>query len=164
LINKVCPSCQEVFEAKRKDKKFCSRICYRRDPFNAKRYSKRTSEYQKIHAKEPKRRYDKLRYKCSSKGIKLDLTIDCYLLFLLKPCFYCKASIKKETGVGLDRLNPNGAYTFKNVTTCCGKCNQIKNKHLTAEEMKVAMDAVIALRKSYLKPIQYNLNGGKLYE
>lgn len=148
MASKICPTCKESFEAKRKDSRFCSRLCYRRDPNVAKVYSKRTSEYQKRHAREPKRRYDKLRHKCSHKNIDIDLTIGYYLHLLKQPCYYCGKPVDKETGVGLDRVNPEGPYSYKNVVTCCGVCNQIKNKHLTSEEMKVAMRAIIDFRKA----------------
>ena len=44
---KVCRTCEKEFESKRKDKSYCSRLCYRRNPEIAKRYSDRTNGYQK---------------------------------------------------------------------------------------------------------------------
>jgi hypothetical protein len=70
---------------------------------------------------------------------------------LLKwPCFYCGKSLSEETGCGLDRIDNSKDYFIENVIPCCGQCNQIRNIHLSHEEMKVAMEAVINFRKTKL--------------
>jgi 5-methylcytosine-specific restriction endonuclease McrA len=69
-----------------------------------------------------------------------------YLDLINRPCTYCSSSVLGETGSGLDRLDNNGGYDISNVVTCCGVCNQIKNVHLTHDEMKVAMNAILDFR------------------
>jgi hypothetical protein len=149
VIEKLCITCDKEFKAKRKDKKFCSRLCYRRNPNVAKKYSDRTNKYQRKIATEPWRRFQKLQFKCSHKDIYISLREDNYTKLISSGCFYCKKDISKETGCGLDRLDNNGGYELTNVVPCCGSCNQIRNKHLTHDEMRVAMDAVLTYRNKY---------------
>jgi 5-methylcytosine-specific restriction endonuclease McrA len=40
-------------------------------------------------------------------------------------------------GVFLDRIDNNKPYTLENSTTCCWRCNDMKGKYLTYEEMKM---------------------------
>lgn len=56
--------------------------------------------------------------------------------------------MSEETGVGLDRIdNDSRRYDVTTVLPCCGSCNMTRGDRLTVEEMKVAMDAVLAYRK-----------------
>lgn len=143
-----CPTCYIEHQSDRKDKRFCSRICYRRYPENARKYSARTNAYQARHAKEPERRFEKLAYKCKREAQELNLTVGkCFALWMTG-CFYCKASIVNETGCGLDRLDNARGYTLDNVVPCCGSCNKIRNRLLTHEEMIVAMAAVLDFRRN----------------
>jgi hypothetical protein len=70
-----------------------------------------------------------------------------YLARISSPCVYCQTSLLNETGCGLDRLDNSLGYAADNVVPCCGTCNQIKNVHLTYEEMKVAMIAILEYRR-----------------
>lgn len=146
-MKKICKTCNIEFETKRSHTQFCSRLCYRRYPENAKKYSRRTSEYQKKHSQEPKRRLDKLKHKCNSNNLELIIDLEQYTKLLNSGCFYCEAGLLTETGCSLDRLDNSGGYTIENVVPCCGKCNQIRNVHLTHEEMKIAMQAILNFRK-----------------
>lgn len=146
-MSRSCPTCGATFIAKRKDKVYCSRLCYRRVPEIAKRYSLTTRAYQKAHAKEPKRKYQKLIYKCKHEHRELGLSYEECIDLWNKGCQYCGSTLDKETGCGLDRLDNNGGYTINNVVPCCGPCNKIKNQYLTHEEMKIAMSAVLEYRK-----------------
>lgn len=74
------------------------------------------------------------------------LTEEQYLSLVEEPCHYCGEDV--GTGVGLDRIMSKVGYILDNVLPCCGTCNIIKGDRLTAEEMKVAMEAVIKLRTS----------------
>lgn len=150
-MNKICKTCGKAFEARRKDKVFCSRLCFRRFPENAKKYSDRTNAHIKIHSKEPRRRWQKLVYKCKHENRKLDLTQEKCEELWNKGCHYCAKSLADETGCGLDRLNNDLGYTLSNVVPCCGSCNTIRNRFLTHEEMKIAMKAVLDYRKVFNK-------------
>lgn len=144
---KKCSTCNKDFNAKRVDSFYCSRLCYRRNPVNAALYSKRTSEYQKKHSREISRRFKKLKFKCTFENKTLNISLEQYTDLLNKPCFYCKKSILNETGCSLDRLDNSIGYNLDNVVTCCGSCNQIKNIHLTHQEMIIAMEAVLNFRE-----------------
>lgn len=148
LHKKTCKTCNSTFTANRSHKEYCSRLCYRRSPEIKAKYSKRTSEYQKTHSKEPFRRFEKLKFKCKSENRELSISRQQFVDLLAKPCIYCNKSLLNETGCALDRLDNTKDYTFTNVVPCCGSCNQIRNIHLTHDEMKVAMAAVVEFRKS----------------
>lgn len=146
-MNNICPTCKNSFFASRKDHKFCSRLCYRRDPNIKTKYSNRTAVYQKIHSTEPSRRYQKLKFKCTHESREISISKEEFISLLSKGCSYCEKDLSLETGCGLDRLNNDEGYTLTNVVPCCGKCNQIKNLHLSHDEMKVGMKAIIEFRK-----------------
>lgn len=144
---KTCLTCNLEFNSTRKDKKYCSRLCYRRVPEVAQRYSERTNEYQKLHSREPKRRFQKLIYKCRHEQLELNLSYEDCLTLWKQGCYYCTKSLLFETGAGLDRLDNLKGYILDNVVSCCGSCNQIRNRWLTSEEMVVAMKAVLKYRR-----------------
>jgi hypothetical protein len=145
---KNCLTCESSFVPKRNDSHYCSRLCYRRNPEIAKKYSERTNAYQKLHSREPERRFKKLGYKCRHEQIDMSLDLDAYTVLIARNCEYCNKSLSGETGCGLDRINSAGGYSTDNVVPCCGACNQVKNIHLTFNEMKIAMKAVLEHRKA----------------
>ena len=147
MYKRNCLTCSHEILTKRKDKRFCSRLCYRRQPEIAQRYSDRTNKYQAKHSREPRRRYQKLIYKCNHEKRKFDLTYDACLNLWKNGCIYCKKDIMNETGCGLDRINNDKGYTFDNVVSCCGDCNKIRNNILTHKEMEVAMTAILNYRR-----------------
>lgn len=147
--NKKCPTCKELFIAKRKDKSFCSRICYRRSPGIKERYRARNDKNRDKNKYKPKWRHQRLKTNCKRRKLDLKINLEQYEHFLSKNCHYCDKNISKETGSGLDRIDNNKGYLIDNVVTCCGACNQVRNVHLSKEEMEVAMEAVIKLRKQY---------------
>lgn len=148
-MQKVCKTCQIVFEARRKDKVFCSRLCFRRFPENAKKYSDRTNAHIKIHSKEPRRRWQKLTFKCRHENRELDLTQEKCEELWKDGCFYCNKDLQDETGCSLDRVDNNVGYIITNVVPCCGNCNKMRNNILSHEEMKIAMTAVLNYRRSH---------------
>ena len=62
------------------------------------------------------------------------------------PCEYCQSKTLNTTGCGLDRKDSSKGYVKENVVPCCTSCNKIKNKELTYEEMKLAMEAILKFR------------------
>jgi len=146
-MNKVCKNCNVSFETRRKDKAFCSSKCYRKYPEIAAKYNDRTNAYQKLHAREPKRKYQKLIHKCKHENRELNLTQEKCEELWNNGCHYCTKSLANETGCGLDRLDNSLGYIPDNVIPCCGSCNKMRNNILTHEEMKIAMTAVLNYRR-----------------
>lgn len=144
--HRKCLTCGEPFSPKRSDSKYCKRLCYRRNITVAKRYSDKTNAYQKAHSKEPKRRFQKLQYKYTHYKLPLSIDLTTYLTLITNKCEYCQKSLTEETGCSLDRIDHTQGYHSTNVVPCCGSCNQIRNIHLTFDEMKVAMNAVVKYR------------------
>lgn len=147
---RICLSCGESLEDRRPQTKYCNRKCYRRSLEIKRRYAERTRIFQNAHARELPRRYQKLRYKCIHDKLEFSLTLETYMALLCSPCYYCGTSLHNETGCGLDRKEPKLGYVAINVLPCCGKCNQIRNVHLTVDEMQVAMQAVVNYRLGIL--------------
>jgi hypothetical protein len=100
-----------------------------------------------INQTTPDYRFLYLKGKCSFYKYDLDLTIDDCISMWAKGCFYCKSDISNVGGVGLDRIDNDKGYIKTNVLPCCGSCNLIRGYNLTVKEMKVAMTAVMELRR-----------------
>ena len=141
----ICKTCKREFDSVRAHKQFCSRKCYKNNVHVKAKYADRTKVYLKKYNLTIERKYTQLQAKCKHKNYKLDITLDKYKSLIKDGCFYCSSTLDK-TGVSLDRLNNDNGYTVDNVVPCCGNCNQIRNKHLTHEEMIVAMKAVLQFR------------------
>jgi hypothetical protein len=62
-----------------------------------------------------------------------------------KDIFWAKYS-PRAVGYNLDRKNNDKGYEQGNIAVCCGWCNGLKSSHLTYEEFKVFMRAVIKIR------------------
>lgn len=79
------------------------------------------------------------------------LTLEDFKALATCPCSYCgKAAGQRSWGFhfnGLDRKDNKKGYHVRNVVPCCTACNQVKGVHLSFEEMRVAMKAVLKLRR-----------------
>lgn len=132
------------------------------DPAAKKRYyekhkevikAKRKTYYEKTRDRTLERhrtahsRYLFSRNKARREGREFDLDFDLYCAYLKEPCKYCDGPLN-STGVGLDRKDSSKGYVVGNVVACCLACNRIKNEHLTHDEMRVAMDAVMRFRRT----------------
>jgi len=78
-----------------------------------------------------------------SKMTKRDftLTFEEYAELIKNLCRYCGGPLN-ETGSGLDRIDPTGAYTPDNVVPCCKDCNQTKSASFTYDEMLIIGEAI----------------------
>lgn len=74
-----------------------------------------------------------------------DLSFEEYSLLRSKNCHYCNGSLP-ETTRGLDRIDNDKGYTFKNVVPCCGGCNKLKSNFLSEEETIEVVNLLKKLR------------------
>lgn len=129
------------------------RAAYRENnPEKVKEINKKSYEKTK---KLIKRRFLHSRGQAKSRGLLWDLTIEEYHALMNQNCIYC-GSVISHCGVGLDRIDNSKGYSTDNVLPCCGSCNQMRNVHLTVEEMKVAMKSVLEYRKEQLKGLSHD--------
>lgn len=79
--------------------------------------------FQRNFNKTPKGRY--LSYKKGSRerGFIFTITLDEFIKFWNKDCFYCGDKIE---GIGLDRVDNSIGYDINNVVSCCTTCNTMK--------------------------------------
>lgn len=106
--------------------------------------------YKKHPERSPQRRFTESKNKAIKKrGLTWTLNLEEYKSLILLPCFYCNNKLGEpvKRSVGLDRLDSNLGYELHNVVSCCFICNCIKNEHLTPEETKVAVNAILDFRK-----------------
>ena len=111
-------------------------------------------EWYKEHPeRSARRRFSESKNKAIKKrGINWTLEFEDYNRLIQLDCYYCgnKLGEKVKRSCGLDRLDSNKGYELTNVVSCCNICNCIKNEHLTPEETKVAVEAILKYRKNYL--------------
>lgn len=147
---RTCLFCRSEFISFRKDTNYCSRLCFRRS--NSTTYKQnQMRHYNKVKYTDIYRHQSMVK-KSKYLGFTSDISLEQYMGLLSTGCLYCSAPLNQVLGIALDRLNNDLGYTVSNVVPCCGKCNQIRNVHLTHEEMKVAMKAVLEYRKSLETP------------
>lgn len=102
------------------------------------------------YAAQPSTRYGKSKRQAISRGKIWELSLDDFCRFLKTPCHYCSNQLGSKDGYSscLDRIDNNVGYTVDNVVPCCYICNTMRNEFLSVEETKVAVNAVIDLRKT----------------
>jgi len=104
---------------------------------NSEKLIKNSTEYYKKNrkavlpfGKQPKRKFYSYRYNAQLRNIKFNLSFEEFKSFWQKPCYYCHDVI--ET-IGLDRVDNDSGYVFRNIVSCCIICNKMKLK-LSSEE------------------------------
>lgn len=71
----------------------------------------------------PKGKFSQYRKGARKRNILWELTLEQFMTFWQKPCWYCKQPI--ET-IGLDRIDNNLEYSVANVVSYCTSCNKAK--------------------------------------
>ena len=115
------------------------------------RNKEQKKEYDKANSTTPLRRFSKAKAQAKERKIDWDMTFEQFINISSKPCVYCNEFLvdyKKTTGTHLDRIDNDAGYTIENVVSCCKVCNYIRGYHLTPEETKAAVKAIIKIRKS----------------
>lgn len=70
-----------------------------------------------------KGRYVTYKSGAKKRGFIFTISLDEFISFWDKDCFYCGDKIK---GIGLDRVDSTMGYEINNVVSCCKKCNMMK--------------------------------------
>lgn len=96
----------------------------------------------------PNNRYSGGRKMANKRGLNWAISLEEYKEIIKNPCTYCETPLIDQKGHSLDRIDNDRGYELSNVLPCCGPCNRIRNNYLTVEEMRVAMKAVLELRKA----------------
>jgi len=81
----------------------------------------------------PRGKYTWYKSKAKQRDIFFDLTFEQFESFWQKPCGYCGEPIKT---IGLDRVDNNKGYSYKNVISCCIGCNVSKGAKPLSEWLK----------------------------
>ena len=108
---------------------FCNNNCKQKSLYKRHRNKKRPQEL--LRAKE---KYERLkdtpvwqyaRYKMGAKvrDYQFNITLDEFILFYGKPCFYCGIENPKN---GMDRVDNSIGYEKENLVSCCAWCNKAK--------------------------------------
>lgn len=117
---------------------------------NKSEIKKMWSDWYKEHPeRSPKRRFSESKNKAIKKRkLTWTLTLEEYTKLIIMPCYYCnnKLGSPVKRSCGLDRLDSNRGYELDNVVSCCFICNTIKHEHLTPEETKAAVKAILKIR------------------
>lgn len=123
---------------------------------NKDRIKKLWNQWYKEHPeRSPKRRFTESKNKAIKiRKLSWTLTLEEYTKLISEPCYYCNNELGDpvKRSCGLDRLDSNTGYEITNVVSCCMICNTIKNEHLTPEETKIAVNAVLQFRKININP------------
>jgi len=105
--------------------------------------------YQNNPIRSIKRRFSEDKKKAAKRNLAWSIIIEQYKKLIIDHCFYCNNKLCDPVirAVGLDRLNCKIGYQESNVVSCCYVCNIIKHQHLSPEETKIAVNAIIKYRE-----------------
>jgi len=148
---KLCIVCKQLFESHSGSHKYCSKKCkiINQKPgrkINAKRYYD-----------SPLGKLKTLQAHAKERNIKCKIDKNDFIMWYnsqSKFCTYCKQSeinIKHDTigkfkTLTLDRKDNKKGYSVDNIVLACYRCNAIKNKFLTYDEM-IKVGKIIQRRK-----------------
>lgn len=93
----------------------------------------------------PVSRFSRTRAIARRYAIPFTLTLEEFTELSAMPCDYCGDAIK-QSGSGLDRLDPKGGYHRDNVAPCCAVCNHMKSNCLDPSEMKLLGPVIAKIR------------------
>jgi len=151
-INKICARCREskLFgdfrpDKERKDGK--ASYCRACEKIRRKELRARTDpRVFREKAMKPKMRFHAAKNNAKTRKKSFRISYSFFIENLNSPCFYCGKSILGETGSGMDRYDNGKGYFKSNVLACCSRCNTVRGRHLTSDEARVAIQAVLEFR------------------
>ena len=108
----------------------------------------RITAYNNRRFRAPQGRYNLLKGLAKKRKLEFNISFELFEALCDEPCGYCGIKNRITTGSGLDRIDTKKGYTSDNVIPSCWGCNKMRGDHLTVEETKVAIKAIMALRAS----------------
>lgn len=88
------------------------------------------------NADVPRYRYRELVDGASSRGLKVEITLEQHQEILgPRICFYCDENFSKDRGGGLNRCDSSKGYVIGNLKPCCGTCNRLMS-NFTVEQLR----------------------------
>jgi len=109
--------------------------------------------YNDSYRRKPEVRYNALRAATAKRNLAFDLSYEEFIALDALPCAYCNNEMLggmkhcRGTGSGIDRIDNERGYESDNVQPCCTDCNLLRNNLFTVGETKVAIQAILAVRR-----------------
>ncbi len=110
----------------------------------SKKWTERTLRERKIQFSRAwfARRFHRLRRNAKDRGKEFDLTFKefCKIrTYKNEKCFYCETT---HSLFSIERVDNIKGYSASNCVVACWRCNKIKSKDYTAQEMKILGNAL----------------------
>lgn len=169
---KRCTHCKETkllndFHLSKTNSSWCKK-CHSLETMKTR--AKNPEKYKKYYKEtitRPSLIYARKKANAKLKKIEFTITKGEFLDWYTKQelvCHYCSINPKdykqtsdklllRKTNLAIDRTDNDLGYTLENITLCCDRCNLIKNKYFTYEDMKF-IGAVIVRKKWLQKGIK----------
>lgn len=84
------------------------------------KHPERAKACQRASQQKPKGKFHIYRRNAFVRGLEFSMTLEDFMAYWQKPCFYCEDAIPT---VGLDRVDNAVGYVVGNVVPCCRSCN-----------------------------------------
>lgn len=129
----LCYQCNKEFEEDRKNRKFCSSICYRL-------YNRTTYQRARNLNNPRKAMFNRAKQRANIKGWKFDLDVSDIIIPEYCPVLGIKltrsllAKGGSDNSPSIDRLNPNKGYIKDNIRVISMRANYL-NSNSTVEEL-----------------------------
>lgn len=95
-------------------------------------HNKRSRENKNI----PQSRFTTYQWGAKIRKLSFDLSLEEFMLFWNKPCYYCENEID---GIGLDRKDSSIGYNLNNIVPCCWRCNKSKSDQTTYQFIQMCL-------------------------
>lgn len=95
--------------------------CEKLKAYHRAQYRKKTNWWREFN-RLPHRIFNDYRKRARRKGYDFDFTLEEFLEFTARPCFFCMTTPSK----GIDRANSSKGYEKENCLPCCKVCNRMK--------------------------------------
>jgi hypothetical protein len=148
-LDNWCKDCKRIWQSSKRGKEAMNR--YNRSPKGKKTakkyyYSKKGQKRYKNYSLTPQGIFAHIKGGANHRKILFDINKEDFVEWYnnqTKKCIYCDRieieAIKDRNGnykrLSIDRKDNNKGYTLDNIVLCCHRCNTIKSKTFTYEQM-----------------------------